>query len=50
MFSEEYTGARMYLENIVRRALLEYIKFADSGLTKKQIIKQLDSIASSNDS
>lgn len=31
------------LVNIVRRALLKYIELTDSGLTKKQIIAQLDS-------
>jgi len=49
-FSEEFTGARMQLEKIVRSALLEYIDLVDSGLTKKQIIKQLDSIRRTNDS
>ena len=42
MFSEEFTGTQMYLEQIVRRALLEYIELVDSGLSKKQIVEQLD--------
>ena len=41
--SEEYFLANMYLEKIVKRALLKYVELVDSGLTKKQIISQLDS-------
>ena len=47
-YSEECFVAMTYLEKIVRRALLEYVKLIDSGLSKKQIIKQLDGVCGSN--
>ncbi|MCV0401652.1 MAG: hypothetical protein K5777_06720 [Nitrosopumilus sp.] len=41
-FSREHVDIVLNLENIVKRALLEYLEFVNSGLSKKEIIGKLD--------
>ncbi len=44
-FLDDNFGTIMILEGIVTRALLEYIELVYSGLSKKEIIAKLDSMA-----